>query len=706
VPVMQEEFAFKIENEKTMINEHCWLTTEGNRRNIYVNYAPFSCYQIGDKVNERFILASLSAANIARKTELSKTFGYHRNYITRLEDDLLKNGVAGMIESKRGPKDSWKVTPQIRKRITKLLEKSKPASYIMARIEKEFGVRITDTTVYNIKKITGITTEEKAPIIEQPVLELFDAEEKEEVQSPTFRTTKEISYAGEFLYYPAIENLGILSVFEKVYRRIKGRIYGFQETLLSLFFLTASHFKSIESFKGVVRKDFGILIGRKVAPAVKTLRRKLSWLASLKKGALLGIELAKLFVTRELYQVGVVYIDGHFKPYYGSKKVTKGYFTQRRLVHPGCTEYFINDYRGRPLFFMLVEACDSLTKVMPEIISDIRNIIGMRRFTIIFDRGGYSTTLFELLKREGVDFITYHRGWKKKYPLSKFKHKWTKFMGKRYSFLLYDTRVRLNKFGRIRTVIVMKGNHQTPIITSDLKRSAPLIAHLMFNRWGQENFFKYMTENYHLDSLCSYDSQKAEDRLVTNPLKKIMSKKIKTVKNQITELQIKLGSSVSENKTKIVNKKILKQLRQLENNLKKLKYRQRTIPKKVLLSQLKGGNNLEVLQLEKKVIIDTVKLCAYQSEQWLLQLLAKHYDNDNDIRQVLKIITQSKGSLSVKDNTITVSLNAPDIPQYRESAIGLCKELNQLKVKFPGSNLGIHYEIKEQMHTTGCEFRA
>jgi len=37
---------------------------------------------------------------------------------------------------------------------------------------------------------------------------------------------------------------------------------------------------------------------------------------------------------------------------------------------------------------------------------------------------------------------------------------------------------------------------------------------------------------------------------------------------------------------------------------------------------------------------------------------------------------------------------------------GLCKELNQLKVKFPGSNLGIHYEIKEQMHTTGCEFRA
>jgi len=181
---------------------------------------------------------------------------------------------------------------------------------------------------------------------------------------------------------------------------------------------------------------------------------------------------------------------------------------------------------------------------------------------------------------------------------------------------------------------------------------------------------------------------------------------IKTVKNQITELQIKLGSSVSENKTKIVNKKILKQLRQLENNLKKLKYRQRTIPKKVLLSQLKGGNNLEVLHLEKKVIIDTVKLCAYQSEQWLLQLLAKHYDNDNDIRQVLKIITQSKGSLSVKDNTITVSLNAPDIPQYRESAIGLCKELNQLKVKFPGSNLGIHYEIKEQMHTTGCEFRA
>ena len=32
----------------------------------------------------------------------------------------------------------------------------------------------------------------------------------------------------------------------------------------------------------------------------------------------------------------------------------------------------------------------------------------------------------------------------------------------------------------------------------------PLIAHMMFSRWRQENFFRYMRAHYGLDALDSY----------------------------------------------------------------------------------------------------------------------------------------------------------------------------------------------------------
>ena len=36
--------------------------------------------------------------------------------------------------------------------------------------------------------------------------------------------------------------------------------------------------------------------------------------------------------------------------------------------------------------------------------------MGDRRFTVIFDRGGYDGQLFSWLVEQGLDFITYQRG--------------------------------------------------------------------------------------------------------------------------------------------------------------------------------------------------------------------------------------------------------------------------------------------------------
>ena len=40
----------------------------------------------------------------------------------------------------------------------------------------------------------------------------------------------------------------------------------------------------------------------------------------------------------------------------------------------------------------------------------MRKVVGDRRFTVIFDRGGYDGQLFIWLVEQGLDFITYQRG--------------------------------------------------------------------------------------------------------------------------------------------------------------------------------------------------------------------------------------------------------------------------------------------------------
>ena len=71
---------------------------------------------------------------------------------------------------------------------------------------------------------------------------------------------------------------------------------------------------------------------------------------------------------------------------------------------------------------------------------------------------------------------------------------------------------------RYRLIVRKKGEKQTFILTNDWNQGIDQIAAIMFNRWSQENFFKYMVREYHLNSLLSYLSEETSERvLVKNP---------------------------------------------------------------------------------------------------------------------------------------------------------------------------------------------
>src|SRR3989304_645522 len=60
--------------------------------------------------------------------------------------------------------------------------------------------------------------------------------------------------------------------------------------------------------------------------------------------------------------------------------------------------------------------------------------------------------------------------------------------------------------------------HQTSILTTNKKLSLLLIAYYMFARWSQENFFRYLRQDYDLDKIFQYTVEQIDgDIKVVNP---------------------------------------------------------------------------------------------------------------------------------------------------------------------------------------------
>lgn len=727
----QASLGFPVEERRRrMISQRAWIAQEGDSRTVIVNYVPVASYPVQDRPTERYLVGCLAQAGVGTKVELARAFGYHRNHVAHLATVVKRHGVAGVLDARQGNRRPPKLTPAIRRRIGALAAEGTPNRAIATQIEAECGVALSVPTIKKAKReFRRAEPPAPAPAPPAPQLPLpvpaptgpspaapIAAPEPEVAEGPdplaapvAFAPATRVSYAGGFFYYAAFGALGLLPVFTAVYRNLRGVLYGLPQTILAFLFLLVEEGGILEAAKGLLRADFAALLGLPQAPCVKTLRRKLAVLAGAKQAAQLLIALAKRWVEAEAVEIGVLYVDGHFKPYYGSRPISKGWFTQRRLAHPGCLEYFVGDRRGRPLFFLLTEAHTSLIQAMPQILTDLRAILGARPFTLVFDRGGFSAPLFRFLDGEGVGWITYRRGFRQRWAATRFRRRAVRLAGVWHRYVLAEGQTRLAGYGRVRTIVVRKNGHDTPIITSDRTRPAPLIAALMFARWGQENFFKYMKQHYLLDALVTYEAGPAEDREIPNPQKKVLTRKIQALRQEITALRDRLGAAVlaGANRGRTVrglratHRAEVQTLRRQEAQLAKLLAARRALPARVRLAEAGPAGASEALRLEKKAILDALKCCAYQAEEWLLTRLRPHYDNPHDVRALLRILTQAKGALAVEGDTLTVEFEPLSPPQFHRAAAGLCAELTALGVTLPHADLKLRYRMAEPMHTTG-----
>jgi hypothetical protein len=449
------------------------------------------------------------------------------------------------------------------------------------------------------------------------------------------------------------------------------------------------------------------VLGLDRAPEVKTLRRKLARLAAAGRAAQFGQALAEQRVAARGTALGFLYLDGHVRVYHGKHALPKTHVARMRISMPATSDYWVNETSGDPLFVVTAQANAGLVKMLPGLLEQIRALVGRRRLTVVFDRGGFSPKLFQQILACGFDLLTYRKGRSPKIPRKRFQTCRTTLGGRVSTYTLADQQVSLLK-GKLRLRQVtrrMDNGHQTPILTSRRDLPAAQVAYRMFDRWRQENFFKYLREEYALDALAEHATTPDDaNRQVPNPAWAAADAKLRRAYAQLDHLQAQYGleawtNSEQQRRTmrgfKAAQGKLGRQLLKAWEQIEQLEQRRAALPKRVPVQSVTDKPVVK-LAPERQHLTNLIKMLAYQSESDLLRLVAPHYRRAQDEgRTLIQAALASAADLEATKTELRVTL-APQSSPHRTRAIAeLCKELNAIQTTFPGSRLRLHYTSRD-----------
>ncbi len=523
---------------------------------------------------------------------------------------------------------------------------------------------------------------------------------------PLFADSADVPCAGVLLAVPLLVHSGIFGLARKLYGSIGPAFYGLRTTLLVLMLMALLRVKRPEWLKKREPESMGRLLGLDRVPEMKTLRRKLARLAACHRAEQLGAELARRRVEQRGQTMGFLYVDGHVRVYHGKRSLPKAHVARMRLSLPATTDYWINDQAGDPLFVITAKANAGLVKMLPRVTREIRDLVGDRRVTMVFDRGGWSPKLFKKLIEDGFDVLTYRKGKCRRVSEQRFVKRRARLDGRWVSYQLHDQPVRFLKGTlRLRQVTRLSDDgHQTQVVTSRWDLRDIEVAYRMFERWRQENFFKYMREEYLLDALIDYQVEPDDPtRTVPNPERKELDKQIRMARTDVTKLEQAYGAAAHDNPEeqrptmrgfKIAHGKIGKQLRVARERLADLVAKRRSLSVRV---QIRDVSEDAVIKLatERKHLSDILKMVAYQAESDLLSLLHPHYARANEEgRTLLHEIFASQGGLEVVGDELRVTLSPLSSPHRTLAANALCEHLNQTQTTFPGTSLWLHFVVQ------------
>ncbi|HYQ93640.1 MAG TPA: hypothetical protein VEP70_02255, partial [Burkholderiales bacterium] len=483
-----------------VINARCSLRIEADQRVIVMAGLPVHHYGAEDAVAEAYAMVFLVESGFAQQTDVARAFARSARTVRRYQGRYVQGGMAAL-----GREEGWRrgrrrisgkrlrgiemlksqgmsnraIAHRLgvsEKAIRKLVGPSKSAdSAQLAFAGMTAAAGTPPPTRMPSAKSTGDDADRATPSAQdragdhdpitasaddgEPVPMSLDRDASDRTfdrqlaylgllndAAPLFRAGSSVPGVGVLLALPCLVESGLFRIGRKLYGEIGPAFYGLRTTLLTLLLMALLRIKRPEHLKERDPAAFGRLLGLDRAPEVKTLRRRLTRLAAHHCAEQLGAGLARLRVDQRGHLMGFLYVDGHVRAYHGQRAIaSKAYVARRHLAMPASTDYWINDRSGDPLLVITGEVNAALTKALPRLLREVRDLVGEQRVTIVFDRGGWSPKLFRTMIKDGFDLLTYRKGRCRRIHERRFIRRHAELDGCWVDYLLHDQPVRFLK---------------------------------------------------------------------------------------------------------------------------------------------------------------------------------------------------------------------------------------------------------------------
>jgi transposase-like protein len=708
------------------INSVLSIVREGNEVAYFASGVPVFVHDKDDAVGQRLAGVQMMELGLARQEELSVALQLDRTTLYRQSRKVKAEGVLGVVNGKRGPHGPHRFTAEKRERAQALLAQG----VSMRKTAQQVGVSEgtirrawrcgelgggqasaasalsgpSERSRRDTSAAAGVAVERHTERAMARVGLLSEA-------PPRFAAAEAVRYGGALLALPALLALGLLEAGEHTYGSLKKGFYGLRATLLILAFMALLRLRAPEQLQGHPPGELGVLLGLDRAPEVKTLRRKLWDLVGRKQATQFSQQLTQRWVRENAEAVGLLYVDGHVRPYHGTThKLPKAWVARRRLCMPATTDIWVNQQDAQPLFVVTAAANDDLLAMLRrEILPEVRRLSGERRVTMVFDREGWSPKFFQELSTTGFDVISYRKGAYAPWAKRVFRPVSALVDGRPVSYELAERSVQLLPGFRMREVRRLCSNgHQTAIVTTREDWPIEVVAYRMFERWTQENFFRYMRQHFALDALVTYAVEPADpERSIPNPERKAMAKTLSETRAALKELEQAYGQKARSNPEakrpsmrgfKIAQAQLSQQISELETKCQTLKVQLAQLPKRVPLNTLLDEADIVKLAPEAKHLTDTIKMLAFRAETALVRCLTLNgVRTEDDGRALVREMLMSSADIvpQPEDHRLLVRLHSLANPRRNQALVKLCVTLNALEVCYPGTDLKLVYEAPE-----------
>ena len=518
---------------------------------------------------------------------------------------------------------------------------------------------------------------------------------------------------------PALLAQGLMD-YKPHFQQIEDVYYDLDITILFLSFMYLCRIHNPEQLRHISPGEFGKLLGLDRIPEARCLRMRLKQITEQRKAEQWGMAQANTWVKAE--NTTIYYIDGHPKVYCGDQaNLGKKHISRMKLCLPAIMEFWVNNYDGMPYFMVAGEVNEKLVEMLSDQIiprlkqqvalpvsdQDLLDDPDLPRFTLTFDREGYSPKAFKSYwENDRIAVLTYNKNVKDKWPESEFHEFTIPVDGNEVKMELAEREIELEGM-KIREVRKKsQDSHQTSILTTNRKLGITWIAIYMFARWCQENFFKYLRQEYDIDRMMYYLVKQINDGvMVVNTIYSKLTQDIKKIREKISRVQAQLFLLSEENVTSVLEtsphylkKQITKisQLNQLNEEEQKLVEARKNQTYKIEVKNMPENTRYTKLDMEGKLFQNIVKMICYRAETTIsLMVTGNVYKKQEEIRSLVKSIIKATGDIvpDYQQKTLTIKIYALATPRDNRALEKLCEVLTDSETIYPGTELKLIYKL-------------